>query len=70
MHTTEGKKFLFHHNGDFSGNIIAWNPNDKTETVIPFSDILTLVAEWKRRALISAAENASDIDILQMVLKV
>lgn len=64
MHTTESTRFRFHHNGDFSGDVIAVDKATNVETHIPFTDIKTLVAEQVRRERIARLEDASDDEIL------
>jgi hypothetical protein len=69
MHTTEMKSgVLFHHNGDFSGEIYIVAPNvddDKNGRVkVSFEDLKEFVAEYYRDKLISKIEEAGPDEIL------
>lgn len=65
MHTTQGKKFRFFHNGDFSGDIdIADKKTGKTLLSVPFNDLKALVAEWVQSEKIIKLEDADDDTIL------
>lgn len=44
MHTYEAKRFRFHHNGDFSGEVVCVEKATDKKTVIPARDLLELVA--------------------------
>lgn len=44
MHTYEAKLFRFHHDGDFSGEVICVEKATKKETAIPAEDLLELIA--------------------------
>lgn len=60
MHTTEGNKARFFHNGDFSGNVQIVVKATGEEIEIPFEDIKTLVAEYVRRDRIRWLQQATD----------
>jgi hypothetical protein len=65
MYTTKVNKTIFHHNGDFSGDIhIYFENNSGAEILIPFDDIKGLVAEYIRREKISKLEDAEDNELL------
>lgn len=66
-----GRKYF--HNGDFSGDVVAYIPNgsvtydsgfETCEASIPMDDILFLAALRVRSALVERAESASDREIL------
>lgn len=63
MHTTEGKKYRYFHNGDFSGDIdVADKKTGNTVIKIPFEDFKLLVAEYVRIEKISRLEQREDQD--------
>ncbi len=64
MHTTEGEKFRFHHNGDFSGDVVIVNNETDEHIRVPMSDLLSLVAKYVRQRRIEELESASDEEIL------
>lgn len=64
MHTTEGTKYRFFHNGDYSGDVKAMNKETKEEIEIPFEDLKRLVANWVMTEKISRLEQAEDDELL------
>lgn len=63
MHVTFGPgDTLFHHNGDFSGNVIIENDDDRIE--IPFVDILELVGRYYRDKKFSEIEQMTGTEYL------
>lgn len=67
MHTTtKGDIFCFTHNKDFSGNIRIKKKEcfSGTEISVPFSEILMLVAKWKKIKMIHEIENMADVEFL------
>jgi hypothetical protein len=65
MHTTKGKHFLFHHHGDFSGNVeIVDLSTGKTVGEVAFEDLKTLVACHIMHERISAFEQMTPNQIL------
>jgi hypothetical protein len=65
MHTTEGTKFRFFHNGDFDGDVdIAEKKTGNVIVSVPFSDLKALVASWAQGKKVRNLENADDDTIL------
>lgn len=64
MHTTEGKRFRFFHNGDFSGHVRVINKKSNETMEILFEDIKSLAAEYVRQEKISKLENCTDDGVL------
>lgn len=64
MNTTEGTKYRFFHNGDYSGDVKAMNKETKEEIEIPFEDLKRLVANWVMVKKISQIEQADDDELL------
>lgn len=64
MHTLECDLTRFHHNGDFSGDVIIHRKEFGDEFTVPFSDLKALVATYVRNARIAALEYADDDDVL------
>jgi hypothetical protein len=60
MHTTKGKKAVFNHNGDFSGDVRIYDTETKQEMWIPFDDLKALVAAYVRTEKISRLEQEED----------
>jgi hypothetical protein len=78
MHTTTGPSGrVYHHNGDFSGNVLAESVSVDTgdlegwktcgDVEIPFADMRHLVLQRYRSRLILLLEEADD-DRLEMLL--
>ena len=68
MHTTKINQTLFHHNGDYSGEIIIerFDNNIETSITIPTEDIIKFVGEMIRSEMISKLEQ---IDAKELVLR-
>ena len=68
MHTTKINQTLFHHNGDYSGEIIIQRFDNDIETsiMIPTEDIIKFVGEMIRSEMISKLEQ---IDAKELVLR-
>ena len=65
MHTTEGNKVRFLHNGDYSGDVeIVDKATGEQLAIIPFTDLAALVAGWVYDMRLAHLEQASTSDIL------
>lgn len=67
MHTFEGDKVTFHHNGDFHDDdpvIIIAKSKSKEEIEVPLSDLKRFIADYVRGYRIARLEQASTDDIL------
>ena len=77
MHTTDGDRFRFFHNGDFSGHVRCMDKETEEMMEIPFDDLKVIVAagvrsarlhcmeEWDApREEVDRVENMSDDEIL------
>ena len=67
MHTTQSGNTTFIHNGDYSGEveIIRSDPAGKTTRIIvPFRDLVAIVASAVRQARTTAIEAMNDADLL------
>lgn len=58
----------FHHNGDYSGDIIIQRPGFG-EITVPFKGILQLVANYIRQERISQLEQAEPKELLNVSLR-
>jgi hypothetical protein len=76
MHTLRTKNLRFHHNGDFSGNVLIVVREEKVEpgpagmsfVEVPFEDLRELVFAYLRDKGIGKLEQISD-DELEMTLR-
>lgn len=64
MHSTQTPSAVFHHNGDYSGEVHIICRATNQEIHINFDDIKNLVAEYIRRQRISKLEQANDEAVL------
>lgn len=64
MHTTEGTKYRFFHNGDYSGDIQVMNKDTNQIVEIPFIDLKRLVSSWVLLEKTTKLEQAEDDEIL------
>ena len=65
MHTTNGKKIRFFHNGDYSGDVkMIEIKTGKEIGEVPFDDLKTLVAQYVRDERVQKLEDASDDHVL------
>lgn len=64
MHTTKAGKFLFHHNGDFSGKVLIKNTDSAESMAVDFDSLKSLVAEWVRNETIAQIEQLEDDQLL------
>lgn len=62
MHTTDCNATTFHHNGDYSGDVIVLDIRTRQEIRVPFDDIKTLVAKYVRDRQISRLEQISPVN--------
>lgn len=66
MHTFEASAVRFHHNGDFSGDVIICEEATGNEFRVPFEDMKKFVAEYVRCEKIARIEQTSlDEDAIQ-----
>ena len=69
MHTTQVGDITFHHNGDYSGDVIidAKEHNGRKGRMVdvPFAALLQLVAEKLRMEMISAIEQMEPFELLR-----
>ena len=65
MHKTEGIKFRFFHNGDFSGDVqILEIETGKVVAIVPFEDLKRLVASHVMHKRIAKLEEMNDDELL------
>ena len=64
MHSCVCKKFAFHHNGDFSGDVIITNRKSEQTMEVPFDEIKALVSDWVRQEMASRLDNMGDDEVL------
>lgn len=64
MHATQGSRVSFHHNSDYSGDVLVIHEQTKVEMIIPFTDIRHLVGEYLRSRKISLLEEMSTTKLL------
>ncbi len=65
MVTTEGKKYRYFHNGDFSGDMqVADKKTGETIFEIPFADMKRVVAQYIKDIKIAKLEDSADDEIL------
>ena len=65
MHTTVGKVCLFHHNGDYDGDVEIVDKKDSTKrVVVPFDELKAVVADKVRQELIRQLEGMDDDELL------
>ncbi len=64
MHTTNATKVRFHHNGDYSDEVIIVHKETKQEMTVPFEDLKTLVAGYVLAERISMLEGANTHTVL------
>lgn len=62
MHTTRVNDTIFHHDGGYDGDVHI--VRDGVETIIPFEDILSLVADYVMANAIAKMENMSPKELL------
>jgi hypothetical protein len=76
MHSTDGKEVTFHHNGDYSGDVLivvqahkvahyesTSHTSEHYEIEIPFNDLKMLVAEYVRGEKVDRLEQAEDDEV-------
>lgn len=63
MHTTEFDGVNFHHDGDFTGEVVIHDGRGWVVKV-PAAAIKAFVAAWKRQVMISAIEDMTDDDAI------
>ena len=67
MHTFQGGYGItFHHNGDFSGDVIV-NKADGSTMMIPFEAMKNLVVEYIRQCYIATIEYATPDELLALL---
>lgn len=64
MHTTSCGDYNFHHNGDYSGEIVISHKPTGNEFEIPFETLIFFMAEWKRQELSRHLDLKTSKDIL------
>jgi hypothetical protein len=64
MHTTQGKKVIFLHNGDYSGDVKIVVRATGQEIEVPFTDLKRLIADYVMSEKISRLEQAKHDEIL------
>jgi hypothetical protein len=65
MHTTEGKKYRFFHNGDFSGDVkIMEIKTGEIVAEVPFDDLKRIVASMLMYERIAKIEQMEDDELL------
>jgi hypothetical protein len=66
MHSLEAGPVVFNFNGDFSGDVHIGVYGSHEKITVPFSALVALVAEAKRREAISGLEQMSDWELIGM----
>lgn len=70
MHTTVYGNTVFHHNGDYSGDLIIKNVDQpQNEIRIPVIDVINFVGDIVRSQQISKLEQMNGAEVLSIDLK-
>lgn len=67
MHITEIEGWIFHHNGDYSGDVVIVTPEDNAKLSVPFSALRGFMAEYFRERITNALADMSGNELLDRI---